>query len=318
LSSPMPVPSLSSISRSVLPETVGPQLGLVCITTSQAVRYKTLTRKRLLLMEQAEQIASLRSLYTENLRRFNLAIDFCEEQNIRLYRLPSNLFPFVDTALGQEILEEFASALRQAGDRAQAIGLRLVLHPEQFVVLNSDNPTVIENSITVLSALAHSFDLMGQPHSPWTAMNIHGGKGDRAERLIQVIRDLPDPTRTRLTLENDEHMYGAETIAAICQAAGVAMVFDAHHHLVRERLDSYDDPSVAGAIALARSTWPDPTWQLVHISNGRDTLHDPSHSDLIWQMPEAFRQVPWIEVEAKHKETAIARLRETWLKPGEV
>jgi len=307
------VQTLSKLSPQTIPVPSFPQLGLVCITTSQAVRYKTLTRKRLLSMGSEEQVTALRSLYAENLRRFNQAIDFCREQRIHLYRLPSNLFPFGDTLLGKGLLEELATELRQAGDRAQASHIRLVLHPEQFVVLNSDNPTVIENSITVLSALAYQFDLMGQPQSSWTAMNIHGGKGDRADRLIQVIRDLPDSIRTRLTLENDEHMYGATAICEICQAAGVAMVFDAHHHLVRQRLDSYDDPSVAEAIAQARTTWPDPDWQLVHISNGRESLHDPSHSDIIWQMPEAFRNVPWIEVEAKHKEEAIARLRQDWL-----
>ncbi|MBD1913975.1 MULTISPECIES: UV damage endonuclease UvsE [unclassified Leptolyngbya] len=311
----MPVQTSSTSPSCLSPSVAIPELGLVCITTSQAVRYKTLTRKRLLLMSPEEQTTALRSLYLENLRRFNQAIEFCHQQAIRLYRLPSNLFPFGDTPLGRDLLDELAPQLRQAGDRAKAYGLRLVLHPEQFVVLNSDNPTVIENSITVLSALAYQFDLMGQPQSPWTTMNIHGGKGDRVERLIQVIRDLPDPIRTRLTLENDEHMYSATSIFEICQASGVAMVFDAHHHLVRERLDSYDDPSIAEAIAQARSTWPDPTWQLVHISNGRDSLHDPSHSDVIWNMPEAFRQVPWIEIEAKHKEEAIARLRQEWLQP---
>lgn len=292
---------------------VVPQLGLVCITTSQAVRYKTLTRKRLLQMSLEEQAAALRALYAENLRRLDLALTFCNEQAIRLYRLPSGLFPFSDMEVGKPILEEFAVPLRQVGDRSQALGIRLVLHPEQFVVLNSDNPSVIENSITILSALAYQFDLMGVPQSPWTVMNIHGGKGDRAERLIQVIRDLPDSIRSRLTLENDEHTYSSTEIFEICQAAGVAMVFDAHHHIIHEQVESYDDPSVAEAVALARATWSEPSWQLVHISNGRDALLDPSHSDLIWAMPEAFRQVPWIEVEAKKKEDAIAKLQQEWL-----
>jgi len=70
---------------------------------------------------------------------------------------------------------------------------------------------------------------------------------------------------------------------------------------------------VGEMLAAARTTWPDPTWQLVHISNGRDSLHDPRHSDLIATMPNSYRQAPWIEVEAKHKEVAIAQLRQTWL-----
>ncbi|MBD2256565.1 UV DNA damage repair endonuclease UvsE [Pseudanabaena sp. FACHB-2040] len=307
----MPAPSLLQTSSAT--QALTPELGLVCITTSQAVRYKTLTRKRLLLMSPAEQTEALRSLYAENLRRLHLALTFCQEQGIRLYRLPSGLFPFADMAVGRAVLEELVEPLGQVGQRAEELGLRLVLHPEQFVVLNSDNPTVIENSILVLSALAYQFDLMGLPQSSWTVMNIHGGKGDRAERLVQNIQALPETIRSRLTLENDEHTYSAAEIFDICRAAQVAMVFDAHHHLVHEQLESYDDPSVAEMVAAAQTTWPDPTWQLVHISNGRETLRDPRHSDLIWTMPEAFRQMPWIEVEAKGKEDAIAKLRQEWL-----
>jgi len=51
----------------------------------------------------------------------------------------------------------------------------------------------------------------------------------------------------------------------------------------------------------------------VHISNGRTHFNDRAYSDLIQMMPEVFRHAPWIEVEAKHKEIAIAKLQEEWL-----
>jgi UV DNA damage endonuclease len=293
--------------------TASPQLGLVCITASNAVRYKTITRKRLLQLEPAEQQRSLHSLYTENLRRLNAAVDFCHAQEIRLYRLISNTFPFADEPIGEEILAEFAGELRQVGDRALQLGIRLVLHPDQFVVLNSNRPDVIANSIKILKTHAHIFDLMGLPQSPWALMNIHGGKGDRADRLIQVVKALPDTIRCRLTFENDEHTYGAQDILAICRATGVPMVFDAHHHVIYQQLTTYEDPSVAEMVAAARETWTNPEWQLVHISNGSASFNDPRHSELITLMPSSYRSVPWIEVEAKQKEVAIEKLRHQWL-----
>jgi UV DNA damage endonuclease len=30
-------------------------------------------------------------------------------------------------------------------------------------------------------------------------------------------------------------------------------------------------------------------------------------------MPSSYRHAPWIEIEAKHKEEAIAKLRQEWL-----
>nr|WP_290222204.1 UV DNA damage repair endonuclease UvsE [Trichocoleus desertorum] len=295
-----------------------PELGLVCITSSNQVRYRAMTRKRLLQLELPEQERALRELYADNLRRFNLALDFCVEQGIRLYRLTSALFPFADEAIGEAILLEFQEVLRETGDRAQALEIRVVIHPDQFVVLSSDKPDVIDNSIKILRAQARTFDLLGLPRSPWAMMEIHGGKGDRAERLVQVIRDLPDGIRCRLALENDEYAYSAEEIWAVCHEAGVPMVFDAHHHVIHEKLESYEHPSVAEMVLAARTTWPVPEWQLVHISNGCDTFADPHHSDLITVMPSSYREVPWIEVEAKLKEQAIAKLREEWLIPSPV
>jgi UV DNA damage endonuclease len=56
-----------------------------------------------------------------------------------------------------------------------------------------------------------------------------------------------------------------------------------------------------------------PEWQLVHISNGRETFGDRHHSDFVETMPAAFRNAPWIEVEAKQKELAIEKLQAEWL-----
>ncbi|MBD2101886.1 UV DNA damage repair endonuclease UvsE [Leptolyngbya sp. FACHB-261] len=290
-----------------------PELGLVCITASDQVRYRTVTRKRLLQLSPEEQENTLRKLYTENLARLNRALDFCAEHQIRLYRMTSALFPFADDALGETILAEFSDELRSTGDRATALGIRLVLHPDQFVVLSSDRPEVIENSIKILAAQARILDLLGLPRSPWAMMEIHGGKSGRAERLIQVIRDLPEAIRSRLALENDEYAYSATEILAVCQAAEVPMVFDAHHHVIHEQLLSYEDPSVSEILLAARDTWPVPEWQLVHISNGSDSFNDQRHSDLITVMPSAYRHAPWIEIEAKLKEQAIEKLRTDWL-----
>lgn len=290
-----------------------PQLGLVCITTSQAVRFRTVTRKRLLQFDRSEQERLLRDLYAENLRRLGVAVEFCDAHNIRLYRMNSGLFPFADDPIGEEVLAEFSEVMRLVGDRAKALQVRLVLHPDQFVVLSSDRPEVVATSIKILETHARVMDRLGLPQSPWALMNIHGGKGDRAERLINVIRELPDNIRQRLTLENDEYAYSSRDILAVCEAARVPMLFDAHHHVIHEQVDTYEDPSVAEMLKAAQSTWAVPEWQTVHISNGAESFADQRHSDYITVMPSSFRAAPWIEVEAKQKELAIEKLQREWL-----
>ena len=288
-------------------------LGLVCITHSEEVRYKTTTRKNLLLLDAAAQVEKLRLIYAENVSRLKKAVEFCLANNINLYRLTSNLFPFADEQMGAEILEEFSDELAEIGADALARNLRLVLHPDQFVVLSSDSENVIENSVKILKMHAKTFDLLKQPRSEWALMNIHGGKADRADKLVASIEKLPDEIRLRLTLENDEYSYSSAQILEVCRRAQIPFVFDAHHHICREKLDSYNDSSVAEIFYAARETWKNPENQLVHISNGREKFQDRAHSDLVFTMPEVFRRASWIEVEAKHKELAIRKLQTDWL-----
>ncbi|GBE90654.1 UV DNA damage repair endonuclease UvsE [Nostoc cycadae] len=303
------------VNQQQQPQTILPNLGLVCITVSQQVRFKTITRTRYLKFSLAERESTLRQLYQHNLQRLHDALTFCEQNQIRLYRMTSNLFPMNDLEdqIGENLLEEMADELGKIGQRAVALGIRMVLHPDQFVVLSSDSPEVVQTSINILSRHARDLDLLGLPRSPWSLMNIHGGKSQRAEKLVKVILQLPEAIKSRLTLENDEYAYSASEILAVCQEAEIPLVFDAHHHICHENLDSYNDPSVATMFEAARSTWKNPDWQLVHISNGETAFKDRKHSDLITDMPDIYYQAPWIEVEAKRKEEAIAHLRSCWL-----
>ncbi|BAT56006.1 putative UV damage endonuclease [Nostoc sp. NIES-3756] len=292
-----------------------PELGLVCITFDKQVRFRTMTRTRYLQLSFSERESGLRGIYLHNLQRLHDALTFCQNNNIRLYRIPSGVFPLSDMEdqIGAKILEEIIADLGQIGIRAQYLNIRMVLHPDQFVVLSSDSAEVVKNSIKILEDHAHIFDLLGLPRSPWSLMNIHGGKSQRSEQLIKVIANLPENIKNRLTLENDEYAYSAEEIFTVCQQAQIPLVFDAHHHICHENLDSYDHPSVTAMFNAARETWANPQWQLVHISNGEQAFKDRKHSNLITDMPSIYRQAPWIEVEAKQKEAAIAHLRSWWL-----
>ncbi len=145
-------------------------------------------------------------------------------------------------------------------------------------------------------------------------MILHGGKSRRGEQLVREIRSLPPGVKRRLVLENDEYAFGADEILEICRRAKVPMVFDAHHHLIKEKLDSYEHPGIARFTRLARTTWSRPQWQIVHLSNGLDGLRDRQHSEFIRHIPTAYRRAPWIEVEARAKDLAIERLRLQW--PG--
>lgn len=292
-----------------------PHLGLVCITLSKDVRFRTITRTRYLQLEENQRETALKLLYQDNLQRLDFALTFCVRNSIALYRMSSGLFPMSDweDGVGATVLETRSSDLAKIGQKAKRLGIRMVLHPDQYVVLSSDSQEVVEKSIKILDRHARTMDLLGLPRSSWSLMNIHGGKSQRSDQLVRVISELPEHIKSRLTLENDENAYSSAEILDVCHRTGVPLVFDAHHQVCHENLETYDDPSVASMFYAARETWDNPDWQLVHISNGEESFRDRKHSDLITAMPSVYREAPWIEVEAKHKEEAIAHLRSWWL-----
>jgi UV DNA damage endonuclease len=281
----------------------------VCVTNSKEIRYRTITRKRLLEASADKQRALLDDIYRDNIQTFDSALRYCIREGISLYRIPSAIFPFADEDIGREVLGRFSATLGQSGQRASSLGIRLVMHPDQFVVLSSDSPSVVDNSVKILQMHADIMDLLEQPRSPWALLEVHGGKANRDDALVAAIARLPDAIRCRLGLENDEYSYSAQAIWQICKRSGLPMVFDAHHHIVHHKLSTYDDPSVGEMLAKAAETWSDPAHQLVHISNGRASFNDRQHADLIDTMPSSYARAPWIEIEAKSKEDAIRKLQ---------
>ncbi|GAA5534532.1 UV DNA damage repair endonuclease UvsE [Deinococcus aluminii] len=288
-----------------------PAYGLVCLTVGPEVRFRTVTLSRYRALTPAQREAKLSELYADNIARVRGAATFCAARGIRLYRLSSSLFPMFDLAgddTGRAVLDRLAPQMRAAGQAFRAAGIRVLMHPEQFIVLNSDRPEVRAASLRTLGAHAETLDRFGFARSPWNLLLLHGGKGGRGAELAALIPDLPDAVRLRLGLENDERAYGPADLLPVCEVAGVPFVFDAHHHVVREKLPDQEDPSVRAWVLAARTTWHPPEWQVVHLSNGLEGPQDRRHSSLIAHLPSAYRDVPWIEVEAKGKEEAVAAL----------
>ena len=300
-------------ARPSVPPDPLPNLGLVCLSSDEQCRFRTITLSRYRSLPPDVADLQLRTIYWDNVQRLHWTLGYCARRHINLYRMTSALFPMSDEPAGEATLRSMASMLAAIGRRAAAMRIRVVLHPDQFVVLNSDNEKTRATSVKILEKHALAMDLMGLPQSTWSLMNIHGGKAGNGDALVEIIKTLPPTVRDRLTLENDEYSYGAAEIYDICRRANVPMVFDCHHHVIKEGLATYDDPSVERFSELARETWrPNEALQLAHVSNGETAFLDRYHGEFVTMMPRAFAHVPWIEVEARGKERAIAALHSQW------
>lgn len=289
------------------------RLGLCCIFRDEPIRFRRATAAGLARMTGAERLARLGALCLANAESLHQALVYCAGHGIGSFRVNSQILPLATHPVaGYRVrdLPDGAAIERRfldCGALARRHGLRTTFHPDQFVLLNSPRPEVVEASLRELEYQAEVAEWIGAD-----VLNIHagGGYGDKPaalRRLAGVLGRVPDRVRARLTIENDDRLFAPRALAPFCRAARIPLVYDVHHH--RCLADGW---SVERATDEAASTWD--REQLVHVSSPRDGWGKPApqrHHEYI--RPRDF-PVEWlgrtltIDVEAKAKEAAVARL----------
>jgi UV DNA damage repair endonuclease len=255
----------------------------------------------------------------------------------RLHRLSSDLFPgythssckaFYDDPDLRRLIEAELSSI---GDFARSQDVRLSMHPGQFCVIASANPSAFENGLAEFEYHAEVMCLMGygegwHPHG--AHINIHGGaRAVGAEGFREGLKRLSSVARNLITVENDEVSYGLDDLLPLGDS--LPIVLDLHHHWIQSQGEYIepDDPRICRIVDSWRGVRP-----VSHVSVSREELLKDydiytrpdfrllveagirprdlrAHSDLMWN--EAINDLvashlAWsdFEVEAKLKNIA--------------
>jgi UV DNA damage endonuclease len=290
------------------------RLGLCCTFQEQPIKFRTTTAAAMGRSSRQEALAKLALLCAANADALMATLQYCASHGIGCFRINSQILPIkthpqqgydVTELPGSEVIIE---RFRQCGEFSKQRNLRICFHPDQFVVLNSPRADVVASSIAELEYQAEVCEWIGAD-----VINIHAGGafGDKQSALLAFARNLgrlSNRVRTRLCLENDDRIFTPADLLTLCQAYAVPLVYDVHHHRCNP-----DDLSVLEATEQASRTWN--REPLFHVSSPREGWRGPKpqrHHQYI--NPKDF-PVFWqdlnitVEVEAKAKELAIARLR---------
>ena len=140
---------------------------------------------------------------------------------------------FVDFWQDADNQRTLAKWFEPLGVTARQNDIRLSFHPDQFVVLASDRPEVVEKSIQEFEYHTDMARWMGYGCTfQDMKINVHIS----GRRGTQGIRDtygrLSPEARNCLTLENEEISYGLDDCLSLSDL--VPVVLDIHHHWVRE------------------------------------------------------------------------------------
>lgn len=201
----------------------------------------------------------------------NAIFDYLEEQKISMYRISSDFAPYLthpDLPQFHNQLVEARSELEALGKRARDLNLRLSFHPSQYIVLNAPNPKLVETSTRDFLAQAQMLDIMEQGPEAVVVTHVGGVYGERdaaRQRFIDNFKQLPEPARRRLVLENDDVSWGVDDVLKIHEATGIRCIFDHQHHSCINPAELSHEEACRKILA----TWPTGVRPKIHYSSPR-------------------------------------------------
>ncbi|WP_299819679.1 UV DNA damage repair endonuclease UvsE [uncultured Pontibacter sp.] len=191
----------------------------------------------------------------QNLACLRRILEYNVQHGLLFFRLTSGLVPFASHEVNQYNWQEhFKMTFRRLGDYIKSNNLRISMHPDQFVVLNSPNEQTVKNSIAELVYQGSVLDLMGLDTS--AKLQIHGGGayGDKPtaiQRFTEVYHTmLPEAVKARLCVENDDRTYTLQDCLQLHELTGMPVIFDNLHH----ECVNNGEP-MREAVQMAAATW---------------------------------------------------------------
>jgi UV DNA damage endonuclease len=257
-----------------------------------------------------------------NLKDTLKVIDYNIKNNILVYRLSSDSFPWMSEYQFSDLpnFNLIEKLLKQIGDKAKSSGMRLSYHPGPFNVLASENDSVVEKAIKELNKHAELMDLMGLDQSHYYPINIHIGTTkptleDAAKKFCLNFHKLSDSCKSRLTIENDDSptQYSVKMLYDwLYKEINIPIVVDSLHYQCHSDNINWED-----TLRLGSSTWGE-VRPMVHHSSSKKLNEDSkskitAHSDFLYEKFENFDIEVDIELECKKKDLALFRYREEYI-----
>jgi UV DNA damage endonuclease len=193
---------------------------------------------------------------------------YLESQQIRMYRMSSDLAPYLTHPALPEFhrqIEECGAELAAVGELARRLDLRLSFHAPAHVLLNTPDEMRRQTSAAELAGLAAILDGMGLGPEAVIIVHVGGHYHDHAGALNAFVRGfgmLPASVQQRLALEHDDRRFGVADVLWAHERTGVRLMFDALHH----QLYNPEGIPTPEALAICLATWPPGQTPKIHFS----------------------------------------------------
>lgn len=175
----------------------------------------------------------------ENILSYNIA------NGLFFFRITSDLVPFASHPVNTFPWQKhFSAEFRRMGRFIRSHRIRISMHPDQFVLLNTPDPGILERSVADLRYQVQILDLMELDSSAKVQLHvggIYGNKPAAIDRFVDEYDLLERSVLKRLVIENDERMYSVSDCLAIHERTGIPVLLDVFHHSVNNNHERFDN-----------------------------------------------------------------------------
>ena len=170
------------------------------------------------------------------------------------FRISSDLVPFGSHPVCTfDWASHFRGQFRKVGEFIKEHDIRISMHPDQFVVINSLKDDVVERSVWELEYHCTVLDEMALDSTAKIQIHVGGVYGDKrsaSNRFIERYNSLSKSLRSRLVIENDDRSYSLEDCLSVHEKIGIPILFDAFHHQCLNNGETWRQ-----GLQLSASTW---------------------------------------------------------------
>jgi UV DNA damage endonuclease len=243
-------------------------LGIGC-TPNTTFRLKSYSKR--LLKEKIES----------NLKCLRKTLGFGIENDLLFFRIGSGLIPFASHSINKfNWAKEYKKDFEEIGELIKKNKMRISMHPDQFVVLNSLSKDIVGKSVAEVEYHCKVLDLMGLGPDAKVQIHVGGVYGDKEkamQRFVKTYNNLKKKVRKRLVIENDDKLYSLKDCMGIHKETGVPILFDVFHH---DCLNNGE--SVSSAMKTAAKTWSKKDgFLMVDYSSQKCNARKGSHTESI-------------------------------------
>jgi UV DNA damage endonuclease len=253
----------------------------------------------------------------KNLGCLRRILEYNLEHGFLFFRMSSELVPFASHAINTYNWQQhFQMTFRRLGDFVKKHHMRISMHPDQFVVLNSPDERIVRNSIAELVYQATVMDLMGLDSTAKLQIHAGGVYGDKPsalQRFIQTYQTLPENVKARLVVENDDRLYSLRDCLELNADTGIPILFDNFHHECLNHGEPMEE-----ALQLAAGTWHPEKDGVLMMDYSSQSPGDRKGKHITSIEPDLFREFLThlngldvdIMLEIKDKEASCLRARQ--------